>query len=123
MAKEPPTPPTKATAGPSNKSLEEILNLDSNLYNPPPLPLNASGPQIRTTLHSMAIAALCNHQSMEINGRDTEVCPNIEYDPTEFPEALNGSTFNPPEAINAQAQTASHSPSHPQLGTAKQYFN
>jgi hypothetical protein len=103
--------------------LEEILDPDGDLYDPPPLPPNASGPQIRTALHSMAIAALYNHQSMEIDGGDAEVRPNIEYDPTEFPEALNGSTFNPPEAINAQAKTANHSPSRPQLGAAKQYSN
>ena len=123
MAEEPPMPPTKAAAGPSNESLEEILDPDGDLYDPPPLPPNASGPQIRTALHSMAIAALYNHQSMEIDGGDAEVRPNIEYDPTEFPEALNGSTFNPPEAINAQAKTANHSPSRPQLGAAKQYSN
>jgi hypothetical protein len=68
MAEGPSTTAVSATVGPTNETLEEILDPNGDLYDPPPLPPSATGPQIRSALHSMAIAALCNCQSMEVDG-------------------------------------------------------
>jgi hypothetical protein len=119
---EPLKTTANARAGPSNKTLEEILDPDGDLYDPPPLLPNATGPQIRLALHSRAIAAICNYQAMEIDKGGPRTHPANEYNPILFPKALNVNTSKPPEVISDTAQTDSYSPSRPHPGAAKQSF-
>ena len=105
-------------AGPSNATLEEVIDLDDDLYNPPPLPPNPTAAQVRTALHHKSIANLCRsiNQDMEVDHPGD--IPVSTYDNEEFPEALNRGP--PVSAISGgpAAQPVDYSPSCPQSGIA-----
>jgi hypothetical protein len=98
--------------------LEELIDLDDELYNPPPLPSNPTAAQVRTALHHKSIENLCRtiNQDMEVD-RPGDI-PASTYDNEEFPEAFNRGP--PVSAISGGpvAQLVNYSPSCPQSGIA-----
>jgi len=111
-----PADPTNITAALPNSTIEHILDEDGDLYDPPPLPPNPTGPQIRTALHDRAIANICNHQSMEVDAGNNNAW---SYNTDEFPEAINEGPSKPAEVTRTAMQSADYSPSRPQLGDAQ----
>jgi hypothetical protein len=100
-------------------TIEDILDPDGDLYDPPPIPPNPTGPQIRTALHDKGIADICNsnNQSMEVDGGNEGP---LTYDANEFPEALNSEPSGVSQATNAVAGPSNYSPSRPRNGVAQQ---
>jgi hypothetical protein len=100
-------------------TIEDLLDTDGDLYDPPPLPLNPTGPQIRTALHDKRIADIYNNnnQSMEIDSGNTGL---LSYDANEFPEALNSEPSEVNQASNAVAGPSNYSPSRLAFGVAQQ---
>ena len=106
-------------AGPSNASLEDLIDLDHDLYNPSTLlPPNPTAAQVRTALHHKSIDNLCRslNQDMEVD-RSVDT-PASNYDTREFPEAWNRGP--PVSAISGSStvQPTDYSLSHPQSGVA-----
>ena len=103
------------SVAPHHATIEECLDSDGDLYDPPPLPPNPTGPQIRSALHDMAIANLCNNydQSMEIDGGNTG---EWSYDNDKYPDAMNGGPSGTTEVTRTDVQPTNHSPSRPQTG-------
>ena len=89
--------------------LEDIMDPDDDLYNPPPLPPNPTGPQIREALHDRSIANIFRppSQAMEVDSGTTA----NTYDTSEFPEALNNGPPGPATSAIAEAQLIDYSPS------------
>jgi hypothetical protein len=117
-AENPAAAPSSIAAALPNTTIEEILDTDGDLYDPPPLPPNPTGRQIRSALRDNSTADLLNHydDSMEIDSGNNEVGSSTVYDTNKFPEALNGGPSKPTEVTNVTAQLIDYSPSRPQLG-------
>jgi hypothetical protein len=100
-------------------TIEQILDPDWDLYDPPPLPPNPTGPQIRTALHDRGIANICNNNNepMEEDGENDRVW---SYNANEFPEALNNEPPNAAQTTNAVAGPSTYSPSRPRNSVAQQ---
>ncbi len=116
---EPMATPFDPAVAPPRATIEEIIDEDGDLYDPPPLPFNPMGPQIRTALHDRTIANMCNHQSMEIDGGNMEDWSSNLYDTNNFPKALNNAAPNPEGTATVNTQPYDYSPSCPQLGVAE----
>src|SRR5260370_19128140 len=99
-------------------SIKEIMDADRDLYDPSPLPPNPMGPQIRSALHDRSIANMCNHQLMEIDGRNIETWSDSLYNNNDFPEAINGAPPKLTKTAHNSMQLIEYSPSRPQLGAA-----
>jgi hypothetical protein len=85
-----------------------------DLYDPPPLPPNPTGRQIRTALHDKAIANLCKPSDWML--LDEKPDNGNTYDPTNFPEALNQP--EPMDIVPAATSPLEYSPSCQQGNTA-----
>jgi hypothetical protein len=74
-------------------TIKDILNLDGNLYDPPPLPPHLTGPQIISALHNKVIAGMCNQhnhtQSMEVDSRNKDFLYNTNCHDTRRLELVN----------------------------------
>ena len=112
---------------PPNASINEIIDLDDNLYHLPPLPPNPTGPQIKTGLHDKSIADACNPfaylMEMDDPPEEGEDQPSGAYDPANWPEDNN--SLDPWDITNAAAGPSTHfyTPSRPQSGTAQRPMN
>ena len=112
-------PPDTVTT-PPEATIEDILDPDGDLYDPPPLPPKPTGRQVRTALHDKGIANLYNQgiQSMEVDGGSAEVYHGDTYNANEFPEALNGGPSSPSKVTNVATLPMNYSPSRLQSGAA-----
>lgn len=120
-AEDPALAPANVAAAPTNTTIEELLDPDGDLYDPPPLPPNPTRPQVRSALHDKSMANLLNHydQSMEVDSGNNEAWSSAAYSTNRFPEALNVcGPARPTEAANTDTQLIDYSPSRPQLGVA-----
>jgi hypothetical protein len=107
-----------------NAAIEDIIDPDGDLYDPPPLPPNPTGPQIRTALHDKGIADICNNinQSMEVDSGNASNTRTWTYSTNEFPEALNSHPSNADPAANAVAGPSDNSHSRPLNGDIHEFF-
>jgi hypothetical protein len=98
--------------------IEDLTNVDEDLYAPAPLPPNPTRRQVRTALHHGAIDNLCEtiYPRVDENGASGSNAEGdiLEYNPEDFPEALN--CVEPMDTGIDPSSSTEYSPSRPQNG-------
>jgi hypothetical protein len=105
---------------PPNITEEDPFDEEEDLYNPAPLPPNPTRRQVRTALHDKSIAGLCGPSSFLLVDEENTSGSSlgIQYNPEEFPEALNNP--EPMDMNLAPTRSADYSPSRPQSVAANE---
>ncbi|KAI0279257.1 hypothetical protein BGY98DRAFT_1096220 [Russula aff. rugulosa BPL654] len=105
---------------PPNTIEEDPFDEEEDLYNPAPLPPNPTRRQVRTALHDKSIAGLCGPSSFSLVDEENASgsSSGIQYNPEEFPEALNNP--EPMDMDFAPTRSADYSPSRPQSVAANE---
>jgi len=113
----------------SNASIDEILDPDDDFFNPPPLPPNPTGIQIRSGLHDRTLAAACNPYPHLMDTDEDNDNPTGAHDPNngglsepylddETIDIWNNGILAASNAAAGPSNYSEYSPSRPQSGAA-----